>query len=173
MVANLSNARIPVSCWLGLYVLADKALLPTTCKTEAGIYRDSNPHIEIDYRDSLSLVTALKSAYLAGNPAVPSPTKEERSKLAPTAAAAKVKSWAELERKSIFFGIRCYSTHFIVESWARSSDGGWSDSKSFEISIPVEMGIEAVARAILDHLATRNDLPGLMLGPGSPEAKGA
>jgi hypothetical protein len=174
MVINERDTRIPVSCWLGLYILADRALLPTTCKTEAGTFRDCDPHLEIDYSDRAALRAALQKALLAGNPEISKPTKEQRQKLAPTAVAAKAQSWSELERKSIFFGIRQYPTEIIVEAWAKNSDGSWSENKSFEVSIAIEAGVDGVVDAILQHLSTRKDLPGMTFDFRQPKtARGA
>ena len=53
-------------CGIGLYVLADRALMPTIKQAESGEYIDCEPYLAVDYGDPESLVTALKQALQTG-----------------------------------------------------------------------------------------------------------
>lgn len=144
-------------CWFSLYVFADKALLPTTRATNQGDF-DVEPVKEIYYRNRAALIGALSEAFAIGNPKMDPPDKQTT----PMEIRSKSKSWADLERKSIYFSIKCYPSEFWIKSWGRSPDGKWSDDLLLDMHIPTEHGLEAVADAIINHLNTRRDLPGLM-----------
>lgn len=148
-------------CGIGLYVLADRALMPTIKQAESGEYIDCEPYLAVDYGDPESLVTALKQALQTGNPPVLDINRKKPPAIQKLAGA---KSWADLERKSIYFSVECWDSEFVVTAEGRGSDGCWNRQGDylFEKHVPLENGIEAVADAILDHLKTRNDLPGLM-----------
>jgi hypothetical protein len=59
--------------------------------------------------------------------------------------------------------IKVYPSDFQIKSWARASDGTWSDEKetALDVKIPKEASAEGIADAILQHLSQRNDLLGL------------
>ena len=63
-------------CWFGLYVLADKAILPTCIKTSQGDF-DVEPVQEIDYRNRADLVASIAKAVKVGNPQTDVPPAEE------------------------------------------------------------------------------------------------
>lgn len=151
--------------WFGLYVLADRALLPTCVKTSQGDF-DVEPIREFNYRNRDELLDAISKAVQKGNPLGDVPPIENRKKQTPMEKLAKAKSWADLERKSIYFSIKVFPSSFAIKAWGRAPDGKWSDEEetALDVRIPAETGIEAVADAILDHLSNRSDLPHLPLG---------
>jgi len=162
-------------CWFGLYVLADMAILPTCIKTSQGDF-DVEPVQEIDYRNRADLVASIAKAVKVGNPQTDVPPAEDRKKQTPMEKLAKAKSWADLERKSIYFSIKVFPSQFTIKAWGRASDGTWSDENqtALDVKIPAEQGIEAVADAIIEHLKSRKDLPGVVTDFNQPKtARGA
>lgn len=161
--------------WHGLYVFADKALLPTRIETAQGDF-DMEPIQQFDYRNRTDLMDALSTAINTGNPKGEVPPLENKKKPTPMEKHVGAKSWTDLERKSIFFSIKVYPSNFSVKAWGRASNKAWSDEKdtSLDVEIPIEDGVEAIADVILDHLKTRTDLPGLSFGQSQQQtAKGA
>lgn len=162
-------------CGLGLYVFADRALIPTIKQVESGQYIDGEPCAVVDYRDEKALLGALKRAFELGNPTIPDSTLDESRKRPIIQRVAGAKSWVDLERHSIYFSIECWDSEFVVTSEGRASDGSWNREGSYllEMHIPVAEGIEAVTKSVLDHLKTRKDLPGQAFGEQQKTARGA
>lgn len=162
-------------CWLSLLVLADKAILPTSVKTNQGNFA-MEPIQQIDYRNRSELVQALQKALSIGNPTGEAPPSEKQKERTPLEVIAKAKSWLDLERKSIFFSIMVFPSDIHIEAWGRASNGAWSDEKdtALDVRIPASSNAEGIADVILDHLKTRTDLPGLSFGQSHQQtAKGA
>ncbi|HEY9870596.1 MAG TPA: hypothetical protein V6D08_15630 [Candidatus Obscuribacterales bacterium] len=151
--------------WIGLYVLSDKALIPTRYETDAGFHLDREPVLEFDYRNKEEFVSALSQVVKDGNPRIHAPDPEEVQKAVPTIQRyIKAKSWNEAERRTIHFSIECVEDEFIITCSQRAADGTWArgkDSNLLERHIPLNEGIAAVVDVILDHLSERSDLPGL------------
>lgn len=159
-------------CSMGLLVLADKAILPTSAKTPSRFTISIEPIQIFDYHDRNQFLSVMKNAIDRGFPSVPDPPEEELIqhedgmpgfKNPPVLKYADTDSWDDLERKSIFLSIRCYPSQYLIESWGRAADRKWSDDKTLELRLPSDVGLEVVVDAILDHLRIRKDLPGLMM----------
>ena len=115
--------------WHGMYVLADRALLPTRIETAQGDF-DVEPIRQFDYRNRTELIEALAAAISTGNPCAEVPPLENKKKSTPMEKCAGAKSWVDLERKSIYFSITVYPSNVRVEAWGRASDKSWSDEKN-------------------------------------------
>lgn len=172
----MTNAKKEKSvCWLSLLVLADKALLPTSTKTNQGHFA-MEPIQQVDYRNRSELVQALQKALDIGNPVGEAPPREKQKERTPMEILAKAKSWLDLERKSIFFSIMVFPSDIHIEAWGRASNGAWSDEKEtvLDVRIPAASGAEGIADIVLEHLKTRTDLPGLSFGQSQQRtARGA
>jgi len=174
-MSNAARVKEETLCWFGIYVLADKALLPTCVHTEQGHF-DTEPIREFDYRNRSALIEAIDSAMKAGNPEADVPPLENQKKMTPMEKLAGAKSWKDLERKSIYFSIMVHPSNVRIEAWGRAPDKAWSDEKdtSLDVRIPTEAGAGAIADAILEHLRTRKDLPGMTFDFPQPKtARGA
>ena len=174
-MSNVNPVTEKSVSWHGLYILADRALLPTRIETEQGDF-DVEPIRQFDYRSRLALIEALAAAFMTGNPEAEVPPLENKKKPTPMEKLVGAKSWTDLERKYIYFSIMVYPSTVRLESWARASDGTWSDEKetALDITIPLSAGVEGVADTILEHLRTRRDLPGVTFDFPQPKtAKGA
>jgi hypothetical protein len=152
--------------WLGLFVLSDRALIPTTCETDAGFHVQREPIAEFNYRDGVQLTEALRNAIARGNPVIKAPSSEEiKAALPDVQRCMKARTWKEVERRSVYFGIEGFEDEFVVKSWGRAPDGTWGPDKerALERHIPISQGINVLAEVILQHLSERSDLPGLPL----------
>lgn len=151
-------------CWFGLIVLADKALLPTRIRTSRGDC-SVEPIRQIDYRDRDDLIEAIRNAIRIGNPPGEVPEYVLNRTATPIEALIKAKSWADVERKSIYFSTEIFPSFYCIKCWGRACDGKWSDEQDtvLDVRIPAEKGPAEIANVILEHLKTRTDLPGLML----------
>lgn len=175
--------REKLTCGVGFYLMADRAILPTEAITENRLRVDIEPVTVFDYRNRAEFIAALENAIAAGNPIVPNPAEEELQPSAdgfsefknpPGLKYSGLATWDELERKSILASIRCYPSGYLVEVFGRAKDGKWSEDTALELRLPANVGLSVVVDAILDHLKIRRDLPGLVLGPFQQEkAKGA
>lgn len=175
--------REKLTCGLGLYLMADRAILPTEAITASGLAVDIEPVTVFDYRNRSEFITAIEKAIAAGNPVVPDPAEDELERDVDGFKAFKnpaglkysgLPTWDDLEQKSILATLRCYPSGYLVEAFGRAKNGKWSDDLTLELRLPANVGIPVVVDAILDHLKTRKDLPGLVLGPFQQErAKGA
>ncbi len=170
-------------CSMGIIVLADKAILPTSAQTPSRFTISVEPVQVFDYHDKNAFLGAMEKAIERGYPTAPEPTPEELEafddgmpgfKNPVELKYASVQSWDDLERKSIFVSVECYPSQYLIESWGHGSDGKWSDDKMLELRLPTPIGLEVVVNAILDHLNNRRDLPGLDRSPfRSTSAKGS
>lgn len=175
--------REQLTCALGLYIMANRAILPTEANTPSRFSISIEPVTVFDYRNRSEFIAAIEKAIAAGNPTVPNPSEDELERDAGGFPAfknpvglkyAEVSTWDELERKSIYASLRCYPSTYLVEVSGRDKNGKWSDDLALELRLPANVGVPVVVDAILDHLKTRRDLPGLVLGPFQQEqAKGA
>ena len=149
-------------CWFGLLVLVDIALLPTCIKTDEGDF-DVEPIRKIDYGNRADLVDAITNAIHKGNPSGEVPEYQLKKLQPPMEKLANAKSWADLERKSIYFSIKVFPSAFSIKSLGRAPDGSWSGEQetALDVTIPASTGAEGIADEILEHLKTRKDLPGL------------
>jgi hypothetical protein len=154
-----------------LFVLADRAIIPTSADTPSRYTISIEPVQVFDYRDRATLKAALEQAISRGIPKIPEPPSSEiiTDEDGPTGLKdpiepryAGVANWDDLERKSIFFCIECYPSGYLIESWGRSTNGKWSDSLSLEVRLPASVGIDGLTDQIINHLKTRRDFPGLM-----------
>jgi hypothetical protein len=170
-------------CCMGMIVFPDKAVLPTSALTASRFTISIEPVQIFDFHNRNQFLAAMKNAIDRGFPTVPDPPEEELIqhedgmpgfKNSIEIKYAAVRTWDELERKSIFVSVECYPSQYLIESWGRASDGKWSDDKLLELRLPSSVGLEVVVNAILDHLKIRKDLPGLMLDfTQHKKAKGA
>lgn len=169
-------------CSMGLYILRDKAVLPTSALTPSRFTISIEPVQVFDYQDKLQFLSALNNAIERGFPTVADPPTDELVqhddgmpgfKNPPVMKYVSAKSWDDLERESIFLSIRCYQSQYLLESWGHGPDGKWSDDKLLELRLPSSVGLDVIVDAILDHLKNRRDLPGLDVRPfRSQTAKG-
>ncbi len=164
--------REKLTCGLGLYLMADRAILPTEAITESRLRVDIEPVAVFDYRNRSEFIAALEKAIAIGNPAAPNPASAELEPDADGFPAFKkpaglkysgLSTWDELERKSILATVRYYPSGFLLEIFGRAKNGKWSEEAALELRLTLESGLNGVVEAILEHLKTRKDLPGLML----------
>jgi hypothetical protein len=170
-------------CSMGLYILADRAILPTNAQTPSRFTIAIEPVQVFDYHDKNDFLAAMKIAVERGYPSVPDPPDKELIfhadgvpgfKNPPVLKYASVESWDDLERTSIFVSIECFPSQYLIQSWGHGADRKWSDEKLLELRLPADVQLDVVVNAILDHLKNRRDLPGLDVSPFRPRtAKGA
>lgn len=155
-----------------LFILADRAIIPTDADTPSKFTISIEPVQVFDYRDRQALVAAIEHSVSVGVPLVADPSPDELNqfddgmpgfKNPPILKYAGVASWEELERRSICFFVQCYPSGYLVDCWGRAKDGKWSEEQSLELRLPSTVGLNGVVDAILDHLKTRKDLPGMKM----------
>jgi hypothetical protein len=166
-----------------LFVMADKALIATSGVTPNRLSMTIEPIEIFDYRNRDEFLAAAKRAAARGIPQVDMPPDDELfwhedgmpgRKTPIELKYAQVKNWDELERKSVYFTVDCYDRGYVVISCGRNKNGLWNDDVALELRMPATVGMEGVVDAILDHLKTRKDLPGMKLDFNQPRtAKGA
>lgn len=166
-------------CSMSLIIMPDKAVLPTDALTSSRFTISIEPVQVFDYHDKGEFIAALQTSIGRGFPNVSDPPDGDLVyfedgmpgfKNPIELKYAQAASWEDLERKSISISLRCYPSQYLIESWDHAKDGKWSDEKLLELRLPSSVGLEVVVNAILDHLKTRRDLPGLLIVPFHPEA---
>lgn len=154
-----------------LYVMADKALLVTQADTPMHLTMTVEPVEVFDYHQRDQFLSAVKRAAARGIPVVEMPPDEDliwdkagmpSLKVPIELKYAQVKSWDELERRSVHYTVDCYERGFVVLSCGRNNDGQWNDDTALELRMAPEVGLEGVVDAIIENLNTRRDFPGLM-----------
>ncbi|MBI1271047.1 hypothetical protein GC174_11505 [bacterium] len=158
-------------CNLDLVMMADKAIMPTDARTSSQWHLSIEPVEVFDYRNREDFIAACNRAIERGIQDIPMPSDDQMvwndegpaMKQPIELKYAALNSWDDLERKSIYLTVECYDQGFLVESWGRAQNGKWSDDKVLELRLEPEVGIEGVVDAILEHLQTRKDLPGMSL----------
>lgn len=165
----MKNSNEPKS-WQTLLILSDKALIPTTYDTEAGVLLSDEPFWEFEYTDRPALLLALSEVISNGNPMMNTPNPHEFKKRKAVEKHAKASSWADLERKSICFSITCWPSEFAVKAWGRAPNGQWGPEREPALDVRVPANVENLADTILEHLKTRTDLPGRSLNNTQKQA---
>jgi len=159
-------------CSMGLYILPDKAVLPTSALTPSRFTIAIEPIQVFDYHSKNEFLSAIKKSIDRGYPMVADPPQDELVqnedgmpgfKDPPVLKYVNADNWDDLERKSIFVSLDCYPSQYLIESWGRAADQKWSEDKTLELRLPASVGLEVVIDAILDHLRIRKDLPGLVV----------
>lgn len=157
---------------MGLVILPDKAVLPTSVLTPSRFTIAAEPVQVFDYHNKNEFLAAIKKSIDRGYPNVADPPEDELIQNEDGMPGFKnpielkyvnADTWDDLERKSIFISLDCYPSQYLIESWGRTTDGKWSDDKTLELRLPASVGLELVVDSILDHLRIRRDLPGLMM----------
>lgn len=155
-----------------LFILADRAIMPTSADTPSRFTISIEPVQVFDYRDRQALTAAIEQSISVGIPVVADPPEDELEQFAdgmpgfknpPVLKYAGITSWDELERRSICFSVQCYPSGFLVDCWGRAQNGKWSEEQSLDLRLPSTIGVTGLVDAILEHLKTRKDLPGLMM----------
>lgn len=161
--------------WVSLYVTAKGAYIPLLNDTDAGFHLENEPVISFNCADVTAMERALAQSLANGNPVIAAPKDlcERESVIAKYIGAS---SQAELERVSIHFSIEQLTNSYVVQCSKRASSGLWDrgKEKALDVSLPKNCGTEQLVRVILEHLRTRNDLPGSMVDFNQPKtARGA
>ncbi|MCC7527834.1 MAG: hypothetical protein IT342_04890 [Candidatus Melainabacteria bacterium] len=169
-------------CNLGIFFLADRAIMPTDARTPSRWHLSIEPVEVFDYRNRTEFIAACERAIARGMPEISMPSDDQMSwdehgptmKESVTLKYAKLATWDDLERSSIYVSVECYDRGFLIESWGRAKDGKWSDEESLELRLDPAVGVEGVVDTILEHLKSRKDLPGMTFDFRQPKtAKGA
>jgi len=154
-----------------LYVLSEKAIIAAQADTPMHLSMTVEPVEVFDYRNREEFLSVVKKAAARGIPTVEMPPEEELYwedngmpglKNPIELKYAQVKTWDELERRSVFYSVDCYPRGFVVISCGRSKDGLWNDETELELRMPADVGLEGVVDAIIENLNSRKDFPGLM-----------
>src|SRR5215470_4437016 len=132
-----------------LFVRQEMAYIPTSAKTEAGFYLEIEPVETAKIADTVKFREALKAALSRGNPRVATPRREDYGKPA-VMKYAKVKSWAQMERESSFWGITENNGNYEFGPYKRRSDRGWEEDPTQIVKLPPKLTIDEVAERIVE-----------------------
>lgn len=135
----------------GLFVRNNVAYIPTSAKTEAGFYLEIEPVEMAKIEDSANFREALKAALSRGNPIVATPKREDYGK-PPVMKYAKVKSWAQMERESSFWGITENNGNYEFGPYRKRADRGWEEDPSRITKLPPKLTVDEVAEEIVKSI---------------------
>ena len=123
-----------------LYVGRDRVLIPTVARTTAGFFLDVEPVASIPITDEPALRAALTTTLAAGNPEVPTPTRQSF----PTPVVypyAGVKSWPAFEKRFLCITLSRCDDHFEIQLTSRDSRGRWNDTPTQVERVPLDAAI--------------------------------
>jgi hypothetical protein len=113
-------------CDLAMYIMTDKAIMPTDARTPSRWHCQIEPVEVFDYHNRAEFIAACERAISRGLPEIPMPSDkemyfDEQGRPAMREPVlfkyTKLTDWDELERKSIYVTVECYHRGFLVESW--------------------------------------------------------
>jgi len=136
---------------MGCYLREGKVYVPVQAKTEAGFYMDIEPVEVAAVPDTEGLRRALLATYARGNPGVPTPARNERSRPVVLRHAG-VKSWARFAHNADVWQMDLRRGACRIIGQQRSADGGWVDDPDQVITFPPDAGIEAVVERLVTIL---------------------
>lgn len=88
--------------------------------------------------------------------------------------ALNLPSMAAVEKKTVYITVAMAKGEFDLQIYGRSKSGTWSDAPyAVDVRIAKEQGFDILAKTIVEHLQTRDDLPDVAYIPSPPIAKRA
>lgn len=141
----------PHSLW-HVYVRDELVIIPRVSLTTAGYFLDTEPVAVSSLRTVDEFARALDAVIAAGNPSVPTPTRDAFPKPV-VLDYARVRSWKAFERASVCFSISRVGAEFELFATDRDEDGQWTDSPGEICRIPVSAGSFAIVEPIMLHMS--------------------
>jgi hypothetical protein len=135
-----------------VYVRDDVAIIPTVSRTTVGYFLDTEPVAVSSVRSPDEFARALKAAITAGNPTIPTPTRDAFPKPV-VLPYARVRSWKALERAATCFSIRQVGAEFELSVTSRGDDGEWVDSPADTLRIPASAGPSGIVERIISRIS--------------------
>ena len=135
-----------------VYVRDDVAIIPTVSCTTAGYFLDTEPVAVSSVRSPDEFARALDGAITAGNPTVPTPTRDAFPKPV-VLPYARVRSWRELERVATCFTIQRVGAEFELAVTGRGEDGQWVESPTDTVRVPDSSGPSGIVQHIISRIS--------------------
>ena len=135
-----------------VYWIKDALLVPTLTRTDAGFYLATEPVEVLRRPTEEALAAALGRVERRGNPAVPTPARDAFPEPV-VLAHARVRSWAEFERKARAWTLEMSAAEVAVIPLHRATDGGFVDSPGETFVAHGEARHLAAARRLLESLS--------------------
>lgn len=161
--------------WIALYVTDRLGFIPTEALTNAGFYLQVEPVRQVNYWDLDELTAALQNALENGNPEITVPPGVQQHEFV-MGRYLGVSGQDEFEKATIPVRIEEQDDHYTVRSWKKLASGKWENPKNLALNCVVakSAGAKGIAAAIIEHLKSRRDLPGMTFDFQQPKtAKGA
>lgn len=140
-----------------VYVRNGTAFVPNVARTEAGFILDVEPVRVAKLNDTPSLESAIEQAMAAGNPRVPTPTRDEYKKPFLIGLAG-VRTWKAFERTGACFTVFRGEDGLEITETARNDDGEWVEAPSLNQNLPGNSPALAIAKRIAERAGQRADL---------------
>jgi len=140
-----------------VYVRKGTAFVPNVARTEAGFLLDVEPVRVVKLSDLQSLASAIEQAMAAGNPRVPTPTRDEYKKPFLIGLAG-VRTWKAFERTGACFTVFRSNDELEITETARNDDGEWVDAPSLNQKLSPTAPASEIARRIAERTSQRADL---------------
>lgn len=127
----------------------ERALIPTLALTEAGFGLLVEPVHTVDFSVS-DIVSVLKNLMVGGTKVVPTPSRGQLGeKRSPVLRAAGVRSWKQLAREGLCYGIEWDSNGIRVVPSRKDRQGRWVDDRNRAIEFPPLVSLDTVVEALL------------------------
>jgi hypothetical protein len=135
--------------WM-LYVLREKAFIPTMARTQAGFYVGIEPVEVVDVRDQVGLEQALLRAVHRGNPSVRTPSRDNFPKSV-LLERTKLRSLKSLDRLGKSWRLSKKPSGYSIAPYRPLPEGGAVEDLEHEETIPVEAPLEKIVRRLLSR----------------------
>jgi len=147
---------------IGIYAVSkQRGLIPTWAFSDkAGCYVAIKPFRWCQL-DSVSQLTESLTDYLLTPVKEVDLSFEEAAKKQEVQDYLGAKNTKDLEQKTVSVSISVEPNKFDIHALGRSARGGWDNNEPYalKLDIPKEQGLKLVAKAIVDHIQSRDDLP--------------
>jgi len=140
---------------VGIVVWRGKAYFPAQGRFPSGIYADMEP-VYVAELESGAFVAAAEKILALGISQLPEVTAEEwRKRSDPILKATKARSWRELGRTGVSYGIDWTDEHVRIDMSYRDKQGRWQNDPAKVRILPPDTPLEDIIGVILADIRTR------------------
>jgi hypothetical protein len=137
--------------WL-VFLLKDRALVPTMARTKAGFYMGIEPVEVVDPDDPGALEQAIMRTVKRGNPSVPTPPGGAKFPKSVLLKYAKMKSISSLDKLATSWQLSKREGAYLIVPYRPRKDSGKEEDTERGEAIPGDMPLEAVVHRLVHRV---------------------
>jgi hypothetical protein len=139
----------------GLYLYRGKIIIPTSSRTLAGYYLETEPVAVAEVADVAQAAVFLADTMARGNPTVATPTRAKFPKpvvLGPAGA----KSWRAFEKEAICVNMTREGDQFLIDVSSHDENGDWVIDPGQTRRLPGNAAAGEILQCILGEVQSRD-----------------